>query len=165
MGHGYTEAQGGRTRRHTPAKTRRRSQNLTPHEPHWVTPTDHQSPHRGRGIYSHRQRGIHPHRGPPRAPQNSPPHPNCQATTSATARATTQTQRHTHSRGKGTWPRNQGWGTTRRQRDGMGWDPTQPRGPRHPTPQNPAHPLGQGPGEDTGQRHIPQGTATPRTPA
>ena len=134
------EVPGRPPRRRTPAKTRSRSPDLTPHEPHRVAPSDHQPPHRGRRVHPHEGKGIHPHREAPKTPPNPPPHPNRQATTLATARATTLTQRHGRRRGKGTRPGHQGRKTTQRQRDRTGGDPTQPRGPRHPTPQNPAHP-------------------------
>ena len=78
-------------RRLMPAKTRRRSTDLTPHEPPRLTPTDHQTPHRGRRAHPHGGKGLDPPREPPRTPPRSPPpRPHRQATTPASARATTQ---------------------------------------------------------------------------
>ena len=130
-GHGHTKASGAPQQRCTPAKTCRRSPDLTPHEPHRVAPTDHQSLHRGRRVHSQRQRGLHLDREPQRRPHKPLPHPNRQATTPATARATTQTQRHGRRRGKGKRQRHQGRGTRRRQSDRSGGDPARPRGPHH----------------------------------
>ena len=127
-------------RRRKPAKTRRRSPDLTPHEPHQVAPTGHRGPRRGRRVHPGGEKGLQPLRKPPRTPRSPPPHPNRQATTPVTARATTRMQRHGHRKAKGTRPRHPGRRTTERQRDRTGGDPTHLRGPQHPTPQNPAQP-------------------------
>ena len=74
----------------TPAKTRRRSTDLTLHEPHRLTPTDQRTPYRGGRAHPHRKKGLHPPREPPRTlPRSPPPHPHRQAMTPAAARATT----------------------------------------------------------------------------
>ena len=78
-------------RRCTHAKTRRQSTDLTPHGPHWLTPTDHRTPRRGRRAHLHGEKGLHPSRKPPRTlPRSPPPRPHRQATTPATTRATTK---------------------------------------------------------------------------
>ena len=77
--------------RRTPAKMRRRTTNLTPHEPHQLTPADHWTPHRGRRADPHRKKGLHSPGEPPRThPRSPPPRPRRQATTPAAATATTQ---------------------------------------------------------------------------
>ena len=75
-------------------------------------------------VRPHGGKEIHRHRELPTTPHKSPPHPNRQATTPATARATTQTQRHGGRMQKGTRPQHQGRGMTRWQRDRTGGDQT-----------------------------------------
>ena len=75
---------------HAP-NTRRRNTNRTPYGPHRLTPTSHQTPHKGRRAHLHEEKELHPQRKPPRTPPRSPPpRPHRQATTPATARATSQ---------------------------------------------------------------------------
>ena len=68
-----------------------------------------------------------------------------------------ETQRHGHQRGKGTRPQDPGRGTTRRQRDRTGGDPTHPRGPRHPPHRTRHTPRGKDPAGTRDQGTGPQG--------
>ena len=80
----------GDARRRTPAKTRRRSTDQTPHERHRLTPTDHRTPHRGKSAHPLGEKRLPPSAELPRTPPHSlQPRPRCQATTPAAARATT----------------------------------------------------------------------------
>ena len=114
---------------------------LTAHEPHRIAPTNHQHPHRGRGV--------HLHRGPPRAPHSPSPHHNRQATTPATFHCTGH---HTDTRAR-TPEKKEDAAPTPRTRDDTEVGRQDGRGTSKIEETTPPHPVEPG---------APLGTGTPR---
>ena len=120
-------------RRRTPAKTSRRSTDLTLLEPHRLRPTDHRTPHRGSTPHPHgEKRQPPPEQQPSTSPRRPPPRPHRQATTPAAARATTQATAQASEEEEDTaaTPRTRGKDPQRTRDQGTGPQGGQPRG--HP---------------------------------
>ena len=129
--------------RRTPAKTRRQSTDLTMHEPHRLTPTDHRTPYKGRRAHPHGEKVLPPPRQLPRTqPRSPPPRLHRQATTPATARPTTQATAQAPEEEEDTAaiPRTRGKDPQRTRDQGTGPQGGQPRGHPPDPPTRTAHP-------------------------